>query len=104
MASPRASCISPSRPFTSLAMRLALVTYWNEGMAMPARVPIITTVVRSSMSVTPDSLLETSPEQPLCGDGLLASVWFMGGNVRVASLREADDEPLQPAQGSRIVQ
>ncbi len=41
MASLRANCISPSRPFTSVEIRFEVVTYLNEGTPMAMRIAMI---------------------------------------------------------------
>src|SRR5450755_3352905 len=51
IASERAYCMSPRSPFTSLEMRLALVTYWYEGTAIAISTPTIVITTSSSRSV-----------------------------------------------------
>ena len=53
IASDRANCISPSSPLTSAAMRLELVTYLYEGIAIVIRIATMAITDTISSSVMP---------------------------------------------------
>src|SRR5580698_3423565 len=53
IASARANCRSPTSPFDSPAMRLALVTYRNDGTAIERRIAATAMVITTSTSVKP---------------------------------------------------
>src|SRR5271169_4479252 len=54
IASPRANCISPSKPLISPEARLALVTYLNDGTPMASRIAATVMVIINSIRVNPD--------------------------------------------------
>src|ERR1700733_10049811 len=53
IASARANCRSPTRPFDSPAMRLEFVTYRNEGTASERRIAATAIVITTSTRVKP---------------------------------------------------